>query len=104
MALLDDNLSMQDPWGHMMTKAQLRAWFVEEFPKMTKQRTSTIVGTTCEGERIAIESVSSRKLTDGSDYKNIYHLLFVVRNGKIVVYHQYLNTEAFTNAVKMSPR
>lgn len=103
MALLDDNLDMQDPWGNKMTKAQLRAWYVEEFPKMTKQRTTRIVGTTCEGERVAIESVSSRQLEDGTTYGNIYHHLFVVRNGKVVAYHQYLNTEAFTKAVKMTP-
>jgi uncharacterized protein len=103
LGLMDDSLEMQDPWGNKMTKAQLRAWYVQEWPKLTKQRTTRIVGTTCEGDRVAIESESQRALADGSTYRNIYHHLFVVRNGKIVVYHQYLNTEAFTQSVKMAP-
>lgn len=104
LALLDDNLQMQDPWGRQMTKSQLRDWYVEEFPKLTKQRTTRTVGVTCEGERVAIEKVSERKLTDGGTYKNYYHFLFVVHNGKITIYHQYLDTSAFTDAVKMAPK
>ncbi len=51
-----------------------------------------IVGTTAEGERVAIEARGNFVFRDGTVYANTYHFLFVIRDGKVVKGHEYLDT------------
>jgi len=43
----------------------------------------TVTGITAEGDRVAIEAQGYAKLKNGKTYENLYHFLFVVRDGKI---------------------
>jgi ketosteroid isomerase-like protein len=43
----------------------------------------TPIGTTAEGERVAIEANSTATLKSGGQYENRYHFLFIVREGKV---------------------
>jgi uncharacterized protein len=52
----------------------------------------TITGVTVEGERAAIEAESYAKMKNGKIYQNKYHFLFIVRDGKIQVAKEYLDT------------
>ena len=47
---------------------------------------------TSEGERIAVEAVSRGEHINGRVYSNTYHMLFVVRAGKIAVLKEYMDT------------
>jgi ketosteroid isomerase-like protein len=47
---------------------------------------------TAEGERVAVETESYAELTNGRVYNNLYHFLFVVRDGKIHQVKEYLDT------------
>ena len=49
-------------------------------------------GITCQDERIAVEATSEGQHVDGRTYRNAYHMLFVVRDGKIQVLKEYMDT------------
>lgn len=44
-----------------------------------------------EGDRVAVEYVGHMPLTNGRTYANTYHSKLVVRDGKIIVFREYLN-------------
>lgn len=51
-----------------------------------------ILGITSQGERIAVEATSEGRHIDGRTYRNAYHMLFIVRDGKIRVLKEYMDT------------
>lgn len=57
---------------------------------------------TAEGERVAVEAESLAHTNNGRTYNNLYHFLFVVRDGKIASVKEYLDT-MHTNAVLCTP-
>ena len=59
------------------------------FPKGLSFRIEAI---TSEGERIAVEAVSHGEHVNGRVYSNTYHMLFVVRGGKIALLKEYMDT------------
>ena len=48
---------------------------------------------TAEEDRVAVEMESRGKLANGKDYRNSYHYLFFVKDGKIRECHEYLDTK-----------
>lgn len=50
-----------------------------------------IVGTTAEGERVAVESRGNFKFEDGRVYRNTYHHLFIVQDDRITAVREYLD-------------
>lgn len=60
------------------------------------------VAWTVQGERVAVETESYSELTNGRVYRNLYHFLFVVRDGKIHAVREYLDTE-HTRATFVAP-
>jgi len=53
----------------------------------------TIVDSTAEGDRVALEANGYGKLTNGSVYANTYHFLFLFRGGKICEIREYQDTK-----------
>ena len=52
-----------------------------------------IVGLTAEGDRVAAEVViTGRSRASGEPYRNHYHFLFVIREGRITDLHEHLDT------------
>jgi ketosteroid isomerase-like protein len=47
---------------------------------------------TAEDDRVAVEAESRAKTTGGGNYHNRYHFLFVLRDGKIRLVKEYLDT------------
>ncbi|CAH0495446.1 nuclear transport factor 2 family protein [Novosphingobium sp. CECT 9465] len=54
---------------------------------------TTIIATTAEGERVAVESRGNFEFEDGRTYRNHYHHLFTVRDGKVVGVREYLDLQ-----------
>jgi len=54
---------------------------------------------TAEGDRVAVEAESKARLANGTLYHNRYHFLFVVRDGRIQVVKEYLDTLHVMNAL-----
>jgi ketosteroid isomerase-like protein len=52
----------------------------------------TITGITAEGDRVAVEMDADGLSATGKEYHNQYHDLLEVRDGKIVVGREYLDT------------
>jgi uncharacterized protein len=47
---------------------------------------------TAEDERVAVEAESKAILVNGRSYHNRYHFLFVIREGRIQIVKEYLDT------------
>lgn len=50
-----------------------------------------VLGTTAEGDRVAIELEAEGTWHDGRPYRNNYHFLIRVFNGKVARIHEYLD-------------
>ncbi|MBD0862007.1 nuclear transport factor 2 family protein [Gordonia sp. zg691] len=48
---------------------------------------------TAEGDRVAVETESYSEMANGRVYNNLYHFVFVVRDGKIHEVKEFLDTE-----------
>lgn len=57
---------------------------------------------TAEGNRVAVETESYSKMTNGRVYNNLYHFVFEVEDGAIRSVKEYLDTE-HTRAVFLAP-
>lgn len=57
---------------------------------------------TAEGERVAVETESYSELKNGRVYNNLYHFVFVVRDGRIESIKEFLDTE-HTRAIFLAP-
>ena len=54
---------------------------------------------TAEEDRVAVEAESKATLVNGTLYHNRYHFLFVIRDGRITVVKEYLDTLHVMNAL-----
>ena len=52
----------------------------------------TVLGSVAEGDRVAIEVESSGDLKNGRQYRQQYHFLITLRDGKIASVREYLDT------------
>ncbi|UCM90430.1 nuclear transport factor 2 family protein [Streptomyces marincola] len=52
----------------------------------------TVTGVTAEGDRVAVEAESSGTLGNGKTFGQVYHFLFEIRDGKVMVAREYLDT------------
>jgi len=55
--------------------------------------TFTIEAMTAEGERVAIEATSEGTTFRGDAYRQKYHFLMRARDGKLVEFREYMDTE-----------
>jgi len=53
----------------------------------------SIVAMTAEGDRVAIEATSEGTTAAGRSYSQRYHFLMRVREGKIIEWKEYMDTE-----------
>ena len=59
----------------------------------------TIDAMTVEGERVAVEAHSEGRHASGRDYRNQYHFLVKIRDGKIVMLKEYMDTQHATDVL-----
>jgi len=57
----------------------------------------TIKAMTAEGERVAVEAESEGAHVSGQTYTNQYHFLMRFRDGKVVEFKEYMDTERVTD-------
>jgi len=80
------------PLSGTKTKAQFGELMGQLGPKIDGALRVTPTACTAEGDRVAVEAESYAKMKNGKTYQNLYHFLFVVRNGKIQQVKEYLDT------------
>lgn len=66
------------------------------FPKGIK---FTIHGMVAEGDTVAMETESLGEHVSGKIYNNFYHMLVKMRDGKITLLKEYLDTELVTEVL-----
>jgi ketosteroid isomerase-like protein len=80
------------PLSGTMTKAKFCELFGNVGASTENGLRLTPKGITAEGDRVAVEAESYAKLRNGRTYQNQYHLLFVVRDGKVQQVREYMDT------------
>ncbi len=78
------------------SKAEFRGLVngVAENTKNGIQVTPTVM--TAEDDRVAMEADSFGEMNDGRTYKNEYHFLHKIKDGKLCAVHEYMDTEHVT--------
>lgn len=94
LELATDDAVFIGPDGTLNDKSGMKALFASVAPMIAGPFEQTITGVTTEGERVAIQMLGSALLTNGKTYKNRYHFLFIVRDGKIVEMTEYCDVNA----------
>jgi ketosteroid isomerase-like protein len=74
-------------------KAQMAGIFRRMNAAMTGPLRMTVKGTLAEGDRVAVEATSRGELKNGRIYEQEYHLLFTIRDGRIVAAREYMDTQ-----------
>lgn len=81
----------------VFSKAQIAAaagGIFEVFPQGIR---FTIKAMTAEGERVAVEAESEGLHVSGKLYSNQYHFLMRFRDGKLLEFKEYMDTERVTD-------
>ena len=77
-------------WHDMESTGRMAA---KVFARLASPPKMTILSTTAEDDRVAIEAESHGRLVDGRSYENQYHfLLRFDADGKVVEFKEYLDT------------
>jgi ketosteroid isomerase-like protein len=80
------------PGAGTKSKADMERIWGSLFSHMKDGLEMTVIGMVAEGDKVAAEIRSHADLTDGRVYENQYHMLFTVRQGKIVEVKEYADT------------
>src|SRR4051812_6688162 len=80
------------PVSGVYDKARLGRLFNRMLQQLESGLKMTVVGSIAEGDRVAVEVESSGDLRNGRRYRQQYHFLIVLREGKIAAVHEYLDT------------
>lgn len=83
----------QFPAAGIKTKAEV----AQEFPAMKHILPNglkfTILTVTAEDDRVHVELTGQSKTRDGDDYNNRYHYAFVIRDGKVCSFRDYMDSD-----------
>lgn len=74
------------------TKADMERIWGGLFGHMKDGLEMTVIGMVAEGDKVAAEIRSQADLIDGRVYENQYHMLFTLRQGRIVEVKEYADT------------
>ena len=85
------------PGAGNKSKADMERIWGSLFGQMKDGLEMTVIGIVAEGDKVAAEIRSHADLTDGRVYENQYHMLFTLRQGKIVEVKEYADTLLIAN-------
>ncbi len=77
------------PMGGTRTKADLVKMIGQNSARFDGPIRLNVTGMTAEGDRVAVEAEGYAKLKNGKVYQNLYHFLFIIRDGKIQAGKEY---------------
>jgi uncharacterized protein len=91
--LISEDFRWWSPDLGFKDKTQMKALIASLEPLMPHMPDMTIVGATCEGDRVALEVSGKCELANGRRYDNEYHFLLFVRNGRVRLVKEYTDTK-----------
>lgn len=77
-------------------KEQIRVGAAAVLGSFPQGLTFTLHNITAEGDRVAVEAESSGMHVSGRHYNNKYHFFMRFRNGKLLEFKEYMDTELVT--------
>lgn len=77
------------PMGGSKTKSELLKIIAQTTARFEAPVKFTVTGVTAEGDRVAVEAQGYAKLKNGKNYENLYHFLFIFKDGKIQTGKEY---------------
>jgi uncharacterized protein len=102
-----DMLHDEGTWWTPATGEQDKATFAKNWAAAQDQFKTPMhiwpVAYTAEGDRVACEMASRADLSNGNTYANKYHILFVLRDGKVFRAREYLDTHHVNDAFGVIP-
>jgi ketosteroid isomerase-like protein len=81
------------PTAGIYTKERIGRLFRRMLEGLTAGLSMTVLSSIAEGDRVALEVVSSGDLKTGRLYRQEYHFLMEFRDGKISGVREYLDTQ-----------
>ncbi|NQZ97554.1 MAG: nuclear transport factor 2 family protein [Myxococcales bacterium] len=81
------------PFSGTKTKAEALTGMPEVLNLFPDGLKFTITSLTAEGDRVAIEATSEGKTFRGDLYQQSYHFLLRARDGKVVEWKEYMDTD-----------
>lgn len=91
------------PYPADYTKASYRALCEGSADMFPSGLRFTILGTTAEEDRVALEAESYGLTRAGKLYNNVYHLLVLLENGRIKTAREYLDSGHATEVLEPRP-
>jgi ketosteroid isomerase-like protein len=95
LAMLSEDVKFETPGSSPISGVKTKAQVAKEFPALREVLPGgiefTILSVTAEEDRVHMELAGKSKTADGKDYNNRYHYAFVIRNGQIVGFRDYLD-------------
>ena len=88
------------PYPSDYTKASYRALVEGSGASFPNGLRFTILGTTAEEDRVAVEAESYGHTRAGKLYNNVYHLLVLLKDGKIQTAREYLDSGHATEVLE----
>jgi ketosteroid isomerase-like protein len=100
LGLLTDDASWRlsgkpelSPTAGIYDKVRIRRLLERMLSQLKEPLKMTVVGCIAEGDRVAVEVVSSGDLLSGREYRQEYHFLMIFREGRIAVIREYFDTQ-----------
>lgn len=89
--LATDDATFWHPMSGTQGKQALREQF-KQLGTLMRSFSSEIITTTAEADRVSVEVEAQAETTSGRNYRNQYHFMFVVRDGKIRESREYVDS------------
>jgi uncharacterized protein len=81
------------PTAGVYTKERIGRLFRRMIENLSSGLRMTVLSSTAEADRVALEVISSGDLKNGRLYRQEYHFLMEFRDGKISAVREYLDTQ-----------
>ncbi len=100
LALMSDDVTWRIPGKPELSraagvydKARIGRLFQRMLDQLENGLKMTVTGSVAEGDRVAVEVESSGDLRNGRQYRQQYHVLIELRDGRISAVREYLDTQ-----------
>jgi hypothetical protein len=100
LALMTDDATWRIPGKKELTptagvysKERIGRLFRRMVDNLTGGLRMSVVSAIAEGDRVAVEAISSGDLRNGRLYRQEYHIIMEFRDGKICAVREYLDTQ-----------
>jgi ketosteroid isomerase-like protein len=93
------------PYGGEYDREGLAKFFANVMaPVMARPFSTEVIGMIAEGDKVAVETRSNSENHVGFQYRNRYHTLIQLRNGKIIFMREYLDSAHLIDFLEQKKR